>query len=209
MGQCVGAVRCRTIRDWEVPGVVEIVHSPRTWPGCGRPRWPGWAWLGLDRTFRALARLGKEPPVLEDDVRFRVSAPSVGARMQRDELHAQRVLTRMAEHGLLTASPGTARRTYPRYSLTPAVVAGMRAAVTYRTGSLEADDAKLIRHLRRYGQIANENVRAYLDCDVSTARNRLTRLRTRGLIDFAPDSPRRGSGVQYVATSAIDSSADV
>jgi ATP-dependent DNA helicase RecG len=156
------------------------------------------AWLGLDRTFRALARLGKEPPVLEDDVRFRVSAPSVGARMQREDLHAQRVLTRMAEHGLVAASPGTARRTYPRYSLTPAVVAGMRAAVTYRTGSLEADDAKLIRHLRRYGQIANENVRAYLDCDVSTARNRLTRLRTRGLIDFAPDSPRRGSGVQYV-----------
>lgn len=33
-----------------------------------------------------------------------------------------------------------------------------------------------------------------------TARNRLKRLRNKKLIDFAPDSPRRGAMVVYVAT---------
>lgn len=37
-----------------------------------------------------------------------------------------------------------------------------------------------------------------------TARNRLTRLRKRGLIDFALDSARRGANVSYVRTAKLD-----
>ena len=37
-----------------------------------------------------------------------------------------------------------------------------------------------------------------------TARNRLTRLRQKGYIGFAPDGPRRGSRVEYIATDKID-----
>jgi ATP-dependent DNA helicase RecG len=260
-------------RDWEIPGVVEIVHSPEelvvSSPGgllptlrvdrllhdAAAPRNPllaahmarlrlaEMAGLGFDRTFRELARSGKEPPVLEDGTRFRVTIPggkgeeafarflrsediadslardvdvlmvltalrnrrsvtarSVCVRMQRDVQHAQRVLARMVEQALVMPSRATAGRSYPSYSLAPEVVAGMRAAVTYRTDSLDQDDAKLIRHLQRHGRISNEDVRAYLDCDVPTARNRLARLRKHGLIGFAPDSPRRGPGVTYVAT---------
>jgi ATP-dependent DNA helicase RecG len=80
----------------------------------------------------------------------------------------------------------------------------MRAAISYRVASIDNDDQKLIRHLRRHGRISNEDVRNYLDCDITTARNRLTRLRKRGLIDFAPDSPRRGSAVVYVKTERLD-----
>jgi ATP-dependent DNA helicase RecG len=47
-------------------------------------------------------------------------------------------------------------------------------------------------------------VRDYLDCDIYTARNRLTRLRQRGWIDFAPDSPRRGPEVVYVKLDKLD-----
>lgn len=46
--------------------------------------------------------------------------------------------------------------------------------------------------------------RDYLDCDIYTARNRLTRLRQKGLIDFAPDSPRRGPDAVYVKLDKLD-----
>ena len=76
-------------------------------------------------------------------------------------------------------------------------------ALTYRTNSMDADDDKLLRHLRRHHKITNEDVRNYLDCDIMTARNRLKRLRDRRLIDFAPQSPRRGSMVVYQATERL------
>jgi ATP-dependent DNA helicase RecG len=80
----------------------------------------------------------------------------------------------------------------------------MRSALTYRAETIDRDDAKLIRHLRRHRRISNEDVRSYLDCDVATARNRLTRMRRKGLIEFAPDSPTRGPNVEYAATPKID-----
>jgi ATP-dependent DNA helicase RecG len=84
----------------------------------------------------------------------------------------------------------------------------MRAAVTYRVTSIDNDGQKLLRHLRRHKLISNEDVRSYLDCDIATARNRLTRLRKLGLIDFAPDSPHRGPNVVYVATNKAVVTAD-
>lgn len=90
-------------RDWEAPGWVEIVHSPdelvvaspggllptlridRLLHDAAAPRNPllasnmarlrlaEMAGLGLDRAFREIARVGKEPPVLEDGPRFRVT----------------------------------------------------------------------------------------------------------------------------------------
>jgi ATP-dependent DNA helicase RecG len=92
-------------RDWEADGVVEVVHSPDeltvTSPGgllpslrvdrllhdaasprnstlaqhMARLRLAEVSGLGLDRVFRAVARLGKEPPVLQDGPRFRVVIP--------------------------------------------------------------------------------------------------------------------------------------
>lgn len=264
-------------RDWEAPGVVEIVHSPdelvTTSPGgllptlridrllhdaaaprnrllaenMARLRLAEMSGLGLDRAFREIARLGKEPPILTDGPRFRVvlpggrgdeafaryingpsfprelsgdldvlmaltalrhaksvSASNLSGRLQRTPVDVQRVLRRMQEARIIQATKGTVRRQHPNYSLTSNAIAGMRAAISYRVASIDTDDQKLIRHLRRHGRISNEDVRNYLDCDIPTARNRLTRLRKRGLIDFAPDSPRRGSAVVYVKTDKLD-----
>lgn len=264
-------------RDWEADGVVEIVHSPDeltvTSPGgllpslrvdrllhdaaaprnstlalhMARLRLAEVSGLGLDRVFRAVSRLGKEPPLLQDGPRFRVviaggagdeafarflhsgafpaalaldidvlmtltalrhqrhlSAADLSSRLQRSAGDVARTLARMADAGLIEATKSTARRAQPRFTLTSSTVAGMRASVTYRTDSIDSDDAKLIRHLRRHLTITNEDVRNYLDCDVMTARNRLMRLRTRGLIDFAPDSARRGANVSYVKTDKLD-----
>jgi ATP-dependent DNA helicase RecG len=133
-----------------------------------------------------------------------VTAAAVAPLVQRDEPAAERLLRRMQEDRLVEATTGTARRQNPSYRLTPAIRAGMRGALTYRTDSTDSDDLKLVRHLKRHRRITNEDIRSYLDCDVATARNRLTRLRTRGLIDFGPSSPRRGPNVEYVATALVD-----
>jgi ATP-dependent DNA helicase RecG len=264
-------------RDWEADGVVEVVHSPdelvvaspggllpslrvdRLLHDAAAPRNPALALhmarlrlaevsgLGLDRVFRAVARLGKEPPLLEDGPRFRVvmpggagdeaftrflhstafpealardvdvlmtltalrhtrhlSAADLSSRLQRNTTDVARALLRMRDAGLVEPTKSTARRAQPKYTLTPSTIAGMRASVTYRTNSIDSDDAKLIRHLRRHAHITNEDVRNYLDCDIMTARNRLQRLRQRGLIDFAPGSPRRGANVAYVKTEKLD-----
>lgn len=129
-----------------------------------------------------------------------VSASSLASRLQRNPGDTQRILGRMHEAGLIHPTRGTARRAQPNHVLAQGASAGLRLALTYRTISIDTDDDKLLRHLRRHKRITNEDVRNYLDCDLMTARNRLTRLRDRKLIDFAPDSPRRGRQVEYVAT---------
>lgn len=68
----------------------------------------------------------------------------------------------------------------------------------------DGDDQKLIRHLQRNGRITNADVRDYLDCDAFLARDRLTRLRKRGWIDFLPGGSTRGSDVVYVKTEKFD-----
>ncbi len=269
-------------RDWEAPGIVEIVHSPDelivTSPGgllptlkidrllhdaaaprnrlladnMARLRLAEMSGLGLDRAFREISRMGKEPPIMENGPRFRVAlpggrgdesfarfihgpsfpallagdvdilmaltafrhtksvtAPRLSSRLQRNLADTERVLRRMQENGLVQPTRGTARRAHPNYTLAPSTVAGMRSAVTYRVTSVDSDDQKLLRHLRRHERISNEDVRNYLDCDIATARNRLTRLRKRGLIDFAPDSPRRGPNVVYIGTPKALSVEDV
>lgn len=260
-------------RDWEAAGSVEIIHSPDELvvasPGgvlptlrvdrllhdaaaprnalladnMARLRLAEIAGLGLDRAFREIARLGKEPPILSDGIRFRVtmpggggdaafaryingarfperlagdvdtlmvltalrsartvSAPRLSSRLQRELRDVERVVRRMADAGIVRPTRATRQRANPSYELTPDAVAGMKTALRYRTTDIDSDDQKLLNHLQRYGRITNEDVRGYLDCDIATARNRLTALRRRGLIDFAPDSPRRGARVVYVPT---------
>jgi ATP-dependent DNA helicase RecG len=265
-------------RDWELPGAIEVSHSPDelvlSSPGgllptlhpnrllretaqrnrllareIARLRIAEGAGLGFDRVWRLLAGIGKGPPRIADGPRFTVTVPGGGgdaafARflrapafpanprlasdldvllvlaalrgersitaqkaappLQRDPAACQRVLERMRKEQLLEPTRSSARRQYPAYKLSPAALAGMRSALSYRVETIDGDDAKLIRHLKRHRRISNEDVRNYLDCDVPTARNRLTRMRRKGWIEFAPDSPKRGPNVEYIATGAID-----
>jgi ATP-dependent DNA helicase RecG len=133
-----------------------------------------------------------------------VGANSAAPILQRTVGESQRVLLRLEAADVIEATRGTARRALPSYRLTPRAAAGLRTALTYRTETVDHDDRKLIRHLKRNGRITNADVRDYLDCDTYTARNRLTRLRQKGWIDFAPDSPRRGPDVVYVKLDKLD-----
>ncbi len=133
-----------------------------------------------------------------------VNAPGAAPLLQRTPAEVQRVLERMQRTQIVEPTRGTARRQQPSYRLASSALAALRTALRYRTESIDSDDRKLIRHLRRNGQITNADVRDYLDCDIYTARNRLTRLRQKGWIDFAPDSPRRGPDVVYVKLEKLD-----
>lgn len=126
-----------------------------------------------------------------------ISAASLSNRVQRGLDGAERVLRRMQKLGILQPTRGTVRRQYPNYALAAATLSAMRGALHYRADSIDVDDQKILRHLERHSRISNEDVRNYLDCDIPTARNRLSRLRKRGLIEFAPDSPSRGPNVVY------------
>lgn len=133
-----------------------------------------------------------------------VSAPKVALLLQRQISEVQRVLERAERADVVEATRGTARRQFPSYRLGAPALAALRTALGYRTETIDSDDKKLIRHLRRNGKITNADVRDYLDCDVYTARNRLARLRKKGWIDFAPDSERRGPDVVYVKLDKLD-----
>lgn len=133
-----------------------------------------------------------------------VTATSIAPALQREEDSAAAILQRMHDAGLLDPTRASAGRRQPSYQLSTVCLSALRTALTYRTGTIDVDDDKLLRHLKRHRRIANEDVRNYLDCDMATARNRLTRLRQKGYITFAPDGPRRGPHVEYIATGVID-----
>jgi ATP-dependent DNA helicase RecG len=137
-----------------------------------------------------------------------VSAPKVAALLQRNVSEVQRVLERTERADVIESTRGTARRQFPSYRLGSSALAALRVGLRYRTETIDSDDKKLIRHLRRNGRITNADVRDYLDCDVYTARNRLGRLRKKGWIDFAPDSVRRGPDVVYVKLDKLDEDSD-
>ncbi len=132
------------------------------------------------------------------------TATALAPQIQRDDEFANELLGRMHSAGLLEPTRSTAGRRRPSYRLSARAAAALRPALQYRTDTIDIDDAKLLRHLKRHRRIANEDVRNYLECDVPTARNRLTRLRKRGYITIDPDGPKRGPLVEYVATSKID-----
>jgi|GEM_PF-2373750 len=136
--------------------------------------------------------------------RSSVTAAIVAPQIQRDPAFAGDVLRRMHTVDLVEPTRSTAGRRRPSYRLSARAAAALRSALKYRTETIDTDDAKLLRHLRRHRRIANEDVRNYLGCDVATARNRLTRLRRQGYIEIDPAGPSRGPSVEYVATAKLD-----
>lgn len=136
--------------------------------------------------------------------RSSVTAATLAPQIQRDDDFAEQALRRMHAAELLEPTRSTMRRRRPSYRLNARVAAALRPALSYRTATIDSDDAKLLGHLKRHRRIANEDVRNYLECDVATARNRLTRLRKQGYIEIDPAGPARGPRVEYVATAKVD-----
>jgi ATP-dependent DNA helicase RecG len=136
--------------------------------------------------------------------RSSITATIISPLVQREPEFAAEVLRRMHTAGLIEPTRSTAGRRRPSYRLGAKAAAALRPALKYRTDTIDMDDAKLLRHLKRHRRIANEDVRNYLECDVATARNRLTRLRNKGYIKIDPNGPSRGPLVEYVATEKVD-----
>jgi len=136
--------------------------------------------------------------------RASITATTLAPQIQRTPDFADEILRRMHSAGLLEPTRSTATRRRSSYRLSARTAAALRPALRYRTGSIDLDEAKLLRHLKRHRRIANEDVRNYLECDVPTARNRLTRLRNQGFITIDPAGAKRGPLVEYVATDKID-----
>jgi hypothetical protein len=92
-----------------------------------------------------------------------VNAERAAPLVQRAIPEVQRVLARACDAGVLEPTRGTARRQHPSYRLSSAAAAALRTALRYRTETIDGDDRKLIRHLRRNGRITNADVRDHLD----------------------------------------------
>jgi ATP-dependent DNA helicase RecG len=195
---------------------------------------------GIDRAYREMLRVGKEPPAIEDDglrvratlrggvgndafVRFvrdlpeRVSgdveilitlavlrtravvdAPTLAHAIQRTAPEAQDVLARMSddELGLLEPTRRTLRRPFPAYRLRNGPLAALARAVTYRRRTIDETDQKVIEHVQEYGFVTNRTLQRLFDRDLFAARNMLSDLRERGLLEKL-GTARGGPGVKY------------
>jgi ATP-dependent DNA helicase RecG len=257
-------------RSYDLPGTVDIEHTPDrlsvTSPGglvagvtpaniLTAPSTPRHRLLaevvtrtrvaertgqGVDRAYREMLRLGKEPPVFEDTglltrallkggigndsfVRFVADLPSdfssdvevlltlsylrqkssvdakrLAAVIQRNPVEAQDVLERLAAEDVevLEATRGTVRRHFPSYRLRSEPLAALARAIGYRRRTADQTDEIVIEHVREYGVITNRTLQRMLDIGVYAARNLLTDLQARGIVEKI-GTARGGPGVKY------------
>jgi ATP-dependent DNA helicase RecG len=195
---------------------------------------------GIDRAYREMLRVGKQPPAFEDSgfslkavlpggigndafVRFindlpeelsrdvdvllalsllraktSITAQQLSGEIQRSPAEAERVLARLASDdvGLLEPTRRTVRHVFPSYRLRGDALAALSRAVTYRRRTLDQIDAKVVEHVREYGFITNRTIQRLFDMHVYAARDLLTDLRKRGILE-KQGSARGGPGVKY------------
>lgn len=162
--------------------------------------------IGNDAFVRFISDL---PPSLASDVeillalsalrtRSTVDAKRLAQVIQRSPNEAQDVLDRLAseEVGVIEATRGTVRRRVPSYRLRSEPLAALARAVGYRRRTTDQTDAKVIEHVREYGFVTNRTLQRMFDIDIFAARNLLTDLRGRGLVEKI-GSARGGRGVRY------------
>lgn len=127
-----------------------------------------------------------------------IDAAVLAAAIQRTTPEAQDVLSRLADdrYGLLEATRRTLRKPYPSYRLRNDPLAALARAVTYRRFTLDEIDAKVVEHVSEYGFITNRTLQRLFDRDLYAARNMLTDLRQRKILE-KQGSARGGRGVRY------------
>lgn len=127
-----------------------------------------------------------------------VDASRLAEAIQRSPVEAEEVLERLAddEAGLLEPTRRTLRKPFPSYRLRNAPLAALSRAVSYRRRTLDEIDAKVVEHVREYGFVTNKTLQGLFDVNVYGARNMLTDLRDRQLINKIGKA-RGGPGVKY------------
>lgn len=195
---------------------------------------------GIDRAYREMLQVGKEPPRIEDDglsvraslvggigndafVRFvrdlpsavsgdvevlialallrttpSIDAPRLSVAIQRSPSDAQEVLARMSDNeaALLEPTRRSLRRPFPSYRLRNDALAALARAVTYRRRTIDQIDEKVIEHVKEYGFVTNRTLQRLFDRDMFAARNLLTDLQDRGILEKL-GTARGGPGVKY------------
>jgi len=130
--------------------------------------------------------------------RTSVDASRLAESIQRTQPEAQAVLSRMASDpiALLEPTRRTLRKAFPSYRLRNAPLAELARAVTYRRRTLDDIDAKVVEHVEEYGFVTNRTLQRLFDIQLYAARNMLTDLRDRGIIEKIGQA-RGGPGVRY------------
>lgn len=128
-----------------------------------------------------------------------IDATKLAEAIQRSPIEAQEVLARLAddEGGLLEATRRTLRRPFPTYRLRNQPFVELARAVTYRRRTtLDGIEAKVVDNVSEYGFVTNKTLQRLFDIDVYAARNMLSDLRDRELLEKIGKA-RGGPGVKY------------
>jgi ATP-dependent DNA helicase RecG len=97
---------------------------------------------------------------------------------------------------LLEPTRRTLRRPFPSYRLRNEPLAALARAVGYRRRTIDQLDQKVIEHVREYGFVTNRTLQRLFDRDIYAARNLISDLRERGLLEKV-GTARGGPGVRY------------
>lgn len=127
-----------------------------------------------------------------------IDAPKLAEAIQRSPVEAQEVLARLADGdpALLEATRRTLRKPFPTYRLQNQPLVDLARAVTYRRRTLDGIDAKVVDNVSEYGFVTNKTLQRLFDIDVYAARNMLSDLRDREILEKIGKA-RGGPGVKY------------
>ena len=127
-----------------------------------------------------------------------IDASKLAEAIQRSPVEAQEVLARLAdgELALLEATRRTLRKPFPTYRLKNQPLVDLARAVSYRRRTLDDIDAKVVDNVIEYGFVTNKTLQRLFDIDVYAARNMLSDLRDRELLEKIGKA-RGGPGVKY------------
>jgi len=127
-----------------------------------------------------------------------IDATKLAEAIQRSPVEAQEVLARLAdgEPALLEATRRTLRKPFPTYRLQNQPLVDLARAVTYRRRTPDGIDAKVVDNVSEYGFVTNKTLQRLFDIDVYAARNMLSDLRDREILEKIGKA-RGGPGVKY------------
>lgn len=127
----------------------------------------------------------------------RLTASELSRAIQRPDIDAERVLSRMVAADLVAVQGRRSAGGEFGYALTSRALTGLGIAVRYHKRVSDDVDEKVVGHVREYGYVTNPTIRRLLDLDLYPARDLLKRLVARRILKKAK-GPERGPNVRYI-----------
>ncbi len=127
-----------------------------------------------------------------------LTAEQAAPLLQKPVREAALILRRLAGDavGLLEPTRSTAARASPAFRLRGGTLQRLGAAVAYNRRTEDETDRKVIAHLREYGRITNRTLQNMFDVGVFKARDILSDLSARGLVQRI-SAQTRGPKVEW------------